>query len=102
MRTWEVQSAWNVIDESAQRARAQAALTTCVQYLGLQTNVLVSSVKDNDRFILTYEQDPGKPDFGKNMIRLETMMRDVMGVVVDLRLETRVDKNKRAERNGRS
>jgi hypothetical protein len=69
--------------------------------LGLQEDAKVIEVKDNDRFVLSYEQDPTKPDFGKNMIKLEKLMRQTMGVVVDLRLETKEDKNRRAGRNGR-
>jgi hypothetical protein len=102
MRSWEIQSAWNKIDETRQTVRAQAALKTCCQVLGIQDDARVIGVKDNDRFVLSYEQDPMKPDFGKHMIKLETLMREVMGVVVDLVLEPMEDKNKRAQRNGRA
>ena len=100
-KPWEKQKAWIQFSESQQVYAAQFALDICTQTLGLQGNVLVQEVKDNDRFVLTYEQDPTKPDFGSHMIKLETLMRQTMGVVVDLRLETKEDKNKRAGRNGR-
>ena len=100
MKPWEIQSAWVKLDESKQTANAKLHLDACCKILNIQTPELLG-VKDNDRFILSYEQDPIKPDFGKQMIKLETLMRQTMGVVVDLRLETKEDKNKRAGRNGR-
>lgn len=82
------------MDESHQTERAKAVLKNCCLMLGIQEAQLIG-VKDNDRFILSYEQDPTKPDFAKNMIKLETLMRKTMGVVIDLRLEAKEDRAKR-------
>lgn len=100
MRPWESQKAWIQLDEASQVSRAQYALTNCCIYLNIPIPVVVG-IKDNDRFVLSYEQDPEKNDFAKSMIKLETLMRQTMGVVIDLRLESKEDKNKRAGRNGR-
>lgn len=101
MRPWENQKAWIQLAEDQQQKRAQLAVTNACFYLGLQSDVQVVEVKDNDRFVLSYTQDQAKPDFAMNMIKLERLMRQTMGVVVDLRLETKEDRNNRAKRNGR-
>ncbi len=101
MKPWEIQKDWNQLERTTQNEAAKHHLKQCCQILGLQTDVELIDVKDNDRFVLSYTQDPTKPDFGMNMIKLETLMRQTMNVVVDLRLEPMADKNKRASRNGR-
>lgn len=92
---------WIKLEQRAQSSAARSHLKSCCQILGLQDNVELIDVKDNDRFVLSYTQDPLKPEFSRNMIKLETLMRQTMGVVIDLRLESKEDKNKRAGRNGR-
>lgn len=99
MMPWEKQRDWNGLEQSAQAESAKSALKLCCDILGLQNNVEVVGVKDNDRFVLSYTQDPTKPDFARNMIKLEKLMRQTLGVVVDLRLSEKADKNKRFDRN---
>lgn len=99
MKPWEEQKNWNVLQEADHVARAAPILKQCCKYLGLQEDVELLAVKDKDRFLLSYAQDPTKPDFGKAMIKLETMMRTVMGVVVDLRLEAKTDLNRMGNRS---
>jgi hypothetical protein len=101
MRTWEQQKQWNSLEQRTQNENGKAALKQCCQLLGLQDDVELLSVDENDRFKLRYEQDPTKKHFASNMIKLEKLMRQVLGVVVDLRLEPMKDKNNRAGRNGR-
>lgn len=92
---------WIKLEETQQHSAAKAFLRAGCMVLGLQEDVELIGVKDNDRFILAYNQDPEKPEFSRNMIKLETLMRQTMGVVVDLRLEAKADKNKRTTRTGR-
>lgn len=95
------QKSWNILREADHKAQAAPILKTCCQILGLQEDVELIEVKDKDRFVLSYEQDPTKPDFAKNMIKLERLMKQTMGINIDLRLEPMKDKNNRARRNGR-
>lgn len=99
---WEQQRDWNRLEVSTQNEDAKSFLKMACNVLGLQENVELVDVKDNDRFVLHYEQSLSHPDFGRNMIRVETLMRQLMGVVVDLRLEAKEDRNKRKERTGRA
>lgn len=98
---WEKQRDWNRLERAAQNASAKGALNLCCGVLGLQTDAELVDVKDNDRIVLSYVQSADHPDFARSMIKLETLMRHVMGVAIDLRLESKEDKNKRAGRNGR-
>lgn len=91
---------WIKLEHRDQYSAAKAILKQCCHILGIQEAELID-VKDNDRFVLSYTQDPTKPEFSRNMIKLETLMRQTMGVVIDLRLESKEDKNRRAGRNGR-
>lgn len=84
-----------------QNESAKASLKACCKLLGLQEDAELIDVKENDRFVLSYTQSPNHPDFGKNMIKLERLMRHTMGIVIDLRLEAVEDKNKRLQRTGR-
>lgn len=96
---WERQRDWNKLERRSQNENAKHTLKACCKMLGLQEDVELIDVKENDRFVLFYEQSGTHPDFGMNMIRLETLMRKFLGVVVDLRLEVEPDKNKREQRN---
>lgn len=51
------------------------------------------------RWVLSYAQDPQFRDFGKAMIKLETLLQSITGRPIDLRLEAEADKNKREKRN---
>lgn len=99
--SWERQRDWNRLEIASQNEAAKAVLKTCCKMLGLQEDVELLDVQENDRFVLYYEQDPNFPDFGMKMIQLERLMRNIMGIVVDLRLEPRKDKNNRPTRTGR-
>ncbi len=96
---WENQRDWNRLEAKTQNMAAKGLLKTCCQLLGLQEDAEIVDVQENDRFILRYSQDPSRPDFGNGMIKLERLMRQTMGIVIDLRLETLEDKNKRTDRN---
>ena len=98
MLPWEKQRDWNRLEVSTQNEAAKQSLKVCCKLLGLEENVELIDVKENDRFVLQYQQDPNMPDFGKNMIRLETLMRQTLGVVVDLRLEAKSDLNRMGNR----
>ncbi len=98
---WERQRDWNKMERLTQNENAKSVLKQCCRILGLQDDVELIDVITNDRFVLHYEQSSIHPDFGKNMIKLESMMRGTLGVVVDLRLEAKEDKNKRVQRTGR-
>ncbi len=80
--------------------RAQKALTEACLELGLQHNVQVVELK-NDRWILSYEQDPAKPRFDYAMIKLEKVLREVTRTEVELHLEAIADKNRRDKKSGR-
>lgn len=99
--SWRDQMDWNALEATTQNEAAKSSLKMCCKVLGLQEDVELIDVKDNDRLVLHYEQSPGHPDFGRNMIRLESLMRQTMGVVIDLRLEAKEDRNKRTQRTGR-
>lgn len=99
LRDWERQKNWNILSEADQKAQASPHLKLCCKILGLQEDVELLDIKDKDRFVLSYVQDPSKPDFAKNMIKLERLMRQTIGIAVDLRLEPLKDKNKRFDRN---
>ncbi len=67
--------------------------------LGLQTNLKVVSVTNRWRWTLEFEQDPLKPDVGMNMIKLERALQTALKRPIDLRLESKEDKNMRKKRN---
>ena len=98
---WQEQKKWNIESEANQKAIAAPILRSCCQILGLQEDVELLEVQEKDRFVLSYEQDPNKPEFHSNMIKLEGLMRQTMGIVIDLRLEPKADRNKRTLRTGR-
>ncbi len=100
--SWEKQRDWNRLEVASQNEAAKSSLKICCKILGLQEDVDLIDVKDNDQFVLSYAQDEKFPDFGRNMIKLEGLMRHTLGVVVDLRLEPKADKNNRMQRTGRA
>ena len=67
--------------------------------LGLQTDIKVIMVTNRWRWTLEYEQDPNKPDFAMNMIKLEKALQTALKRPIDLRLEAEADKNRRKQRN---
>lgn len=69
---------------------------------GLQLDVAVTEIKNDTRFVLSYKQDPAKPDFGRHMIKLERWLRDKMKFEVELQLESIEDRNRREERTKRT
>jgi len=71
--------------------------SACVQ-MGLQDDVLVVKV-DGFRWVLSYEQNPSYPDFGRSMIGLERNLQLFTKRPIDLRLESKEDKNRRIQRN---
>lgn len=78
---------------------AETWIREACQLLGLQTDVKVIMVVNRWRWTLEYEQDPTKPDFGMNMIKLERALQTALKRPIDLRLEKVVDKNMRQKRN---
>ena len=71
--------------------------------LGLQTNVIIVKVVNETRWILHYEQDPTKPHFGNNMIKLERHIKARLeDQPIELQLESKADKNKRDIKSGRA
>lgn len=70
--------------------------------LGLQKSVIIVKVLNEVRWILHYEQDPDKPDFGDNMIKLERHIRAKLeGQPIELLLESKADRNRRDIKSGR-
>ncbi len=69
--------------------------------MGLQTDIQVSEVKNN-RWTLVFDQSEHYSDVGRHMIRLEAIIRSIMGLdQVELMCEAEADKNKRDVRTGR-
>ena len=69
------------------------------QVLGLQTDIKVIMVVNRWRWTIEFDQDPNKPDVGRNMIKLERALQTALGRPIDLRLEAEADKNRRKQRN---
>lgn len=81
----------------------ERVLKESCEALGLQTNVIIVKVMNETRWVLHYEQDPAKPDFGDSMIKLERHIRAKLeDQPIELMLEALADKNKREVRNGRA
>jgi hypothetical protein len=72
----------------------------CVGF-GLQTDVVITEIKNDTRLVLNYKQDKTKPDFGRHMIKLERWLREKMHFEVELQLESIEDRNRREERTKR-
>ncbi len=92
---------WLGLASSEKMRRAQTALTEGCRALGLQVDVLVTEIKSETRLVLSYKQNPDKPDFGRHMIKLERWLREKMGIEVELQLESLEDRNRREERTKR-
>lgn len=67
--------------------------------LGLQTDIKVTKIVNKWRWTLEYDQDPNKPEFSSNMIKLEKALQVGLKRPIDLRLGAIKDKNKRFDRN---
>lgn len=80
---------------------AQSAIAHICAQMGLQTDIKVSEIK-GDRWTLVYDQSEHHPDVGRHMIRMERIIRNIMGFEnVELMCEAEADKNKRDVRTGR-
>lgn len=82
--------------------RAQIAVTEACREYGLQVDVLVTEIKNNTRFVLSYKQAADKPDFGRHMIKMERWLRMKFGFEVELQLESLEDRNRREDRTKRT
>lgn len=83
------------------RVTIDKALRESLDELKLQRDVELIEIQKGHRVILNYVQDPTFPSFHTNMIKLEILMSQKVGRLLDLRLAEKVDKNKRAERTER-
>ncbi|MGE4132081.1 MAG: hypothetical protein AB7F86_10625 [Bdellovibrionales bacterium] len=81
--------------------QAQKVMVEACQAFGLQTDVTVTDIKNDTRFVLSYTQDKTKPNFGYAMIKLERWLRPKLGFEVELLLESIEDRNRRVERTKR-
>lgn len=80
--------------------KAQNFLTSACALFKLQTDVKVVEVSpDGARWTLSYKQDPEKPDFARNMMKLEALLQKKLRMPIELRLEATPDKMKRKERS---
>lgn len=71
--------------------------------LGLQKSVNIVKVMNETRWVLHYDQEAGKPDFGNSMIKLERHIRAKLeGQPIELLLESRMDRNRRDIKSGRA
>lgn len=81
---------------------AKTTLRSSCIALGLQEDVQLVEIKPGNRLILYYYQDQSKPDFAKNMIKLERHMKETLQVrSLELLLEALEDRNKRDLKSGR-
>lgn len=78
---------------------AETWLREACLLLGLQTDLKVVMVVNRWRWTLEYEQDQEKPDVGMNLIKLERALQHALKRPIDLRLESKEDKNMRKKRN---
>lgn len=78
---------------------AETWIRDACKILGLQTDIKVIMVVNRWRWSLEYDQDPNKPDFAMNMIKLERALQMALHRPIDLRLEAEADKNRRKQRN---
>jgi len=92
---------WKAMSSIAKLERAQGLVTKGCIRLGLQMSVQVIDIKNDTRLVLSYTQDPTKPNFGHHMIKLERWLRSELGFEVELQLESIEDRNKRVQRSGR-
>lgn len=78
---------------------AETWIRESCEALGLQTDIKIVSVTNRWRWTLEYDQSPNHPDFGMNMMRLESHLQEKLKRPIDLRLERISDKNMRDRRN---
>jgi hypothetical protein len=96
-----VPQTWLGLSAEERMKQAQMALTEGCREFGLQVDVLVTEIKNNTRFVLSYKQAADKPNFGWHMIKLERWLRNKFGFEVELQLESIEDRNRREERTKR-
>ena len=96
-----VRASWLELPFEDKMKQAQIALTEGCREAALQVDVLVTDIKNETRFVLSYKQNPEKPDFGRHMIKLERWLRTKLGFEVELQLESIEDRNRREERTKR-
>jgi hypothetical protein len=92
---------WLALSPEEKLIQAQRILNEGCAELGLQSDVVITEIKNNTRLVLNYKQDKSKPDFGRNMIKLERWLRAKMQFEVELQLESIEDRNRREERTKR-
>ncbi len=97
-----IPASWMGLTPEAKVAAAQEILLKGCDKLGLQKTVQVTQIKHDTRFVLTFTQDPTKPNFGHSMIKLERWLRGELKFEVELQLESIEDRNKRVQRSGRT
>lgn len=73
-------------------------LIDALMELNLQPDVELVETK-GFRWTLSYTQNDEFKNFGKSMIKLETLLQSMTARPIDLRLEAEADKNKREKRN---
>lgn len=96
-----VPSSWLELPYETKLKEAQNLMNAGSRTLGLQEDIQVTEIKNDTRFVLAYNQMPGKPDFGRHMIKLELWLRAQMNFQVELQLESIEDRNRRVERTKR-
>lgn len=97
-----VPATWLALSADDRLKQAQMALTEGSRHYALQEDVLVTEIKNDTRFVLSYKQNPEFPDFGRHMIKLERWLREKLGLAVELQLESIEDRNRREERTKRN
>ncbi len=97
----DIPAPWIRLTQEERLEKANILLKRECEKFGLQTDVQVTSIKDNHRFVIYYKQDPTKPMFGWKMMAMEKELRNVLGFGVELQFESLDDKNRREKRSGR-
>jgi hypothetical protein len=97
-----VPASWLALSPEEKLKQGQIKLTAAAREFGLQVDVLVTEIKNDTRLVLSFKQNPDKPDFGRHMIKLERWLRAQMGFEVELQLESIEDRNRREERTKRT
>ena len=97
-----VPQTWLDLAPEERMKRAQIAVTEACREYGLQVDVLVTEIKNNTRFVLSYKQAADKPDFGRHMIKMERWLRIKFGFEIELQLESLEDRNRREGRTNRT
>ncbi len=90
---------WLNLDSSQRLVRVQNSMARFSEQLGLgpsQINVL--SLINNTRAVLSFTQTPNCPSVAAKQIELEMLVRNDLGVPIELISESLEDRNKRVER----